>query len=278
MKKVIAFLFILSMFSAKCFAGTVGTPDMTVPDESLYFKQDAVDRELNRYEYNFNVRASLDIEITTSRDLESADADTPTAVLKGQSFMVKFSDIFYDVVEPYIKIGTSNFEIKWDQYNRNVKVETNNGFVWAAGFKLKLYEFEQPGIKVTLDAQYRDTELDIDKVKLGGASPSIKNENFQMDEWQLSLVGSKKYVVPFGNTDYYIVTYGGVTYIESTIDAGFTDVNNILYSTFDANDKNALGLVLGCDIMPFYMSWYLLSFELRLLNETAFTLGGTMKF
>lgn len=278
MKSIIISLFILFVFSAQGLAATVGSPEITLPDQSSYFKKDAIDKEFNRYEYNINVKASLDIEIVTERKLESADADTPSAELEGQTYMLKFSNNFYNLVEPYIKIGSSNLDLKWDQYGRSVKVETGPGFVWGVGAKVKLYEFEDMGIKLTLDGQYRDTELDIDKIKLAGAVPSTKDENFEIDEWQVSLLGSKKFILPFGNTDYYLVSYGGITYSSSTVDVKFTDSIGILYSTFDANDRNEFGIVLGCDIMPFYTSCYLLNVELRLINETALSLGGTVKF
>lgn len=278
MKKIITFLFILFTFSTQCFAITVGSPEMTIPEESLYLKNQAIDEELDRHEYNNNLKVSLDIEIITKNKIASINNETSNVELKGQSYMLKFSNNFYNLFEPYIKIGTSNLKIEWDQYGNDIKMETSPGFVWGIGFKAKIYEFEN-GVKLSLDAQYSDIELDVDKIYLNGTSPAYSNDNFEIDEWQVSLLGSKKLIFPVRENDYYIVPYGGVTYSSMTVDAQFTNSSTSgLFSTFDASADQSFDVVLGLDIMPFFLSYYLLNFELRLMNETAFSLGGTVKF
>ena len=120
-----------------------------------------------------------------------------------------------------------------------------------------------------------------DKAKIGGSTSTAaaKDENFIMDEWQITLLGSKKLIIPMGKNDYYVVPYGGLTYSMLNADIYFTqNTTGLLYSTYDASDKNEFGLIAGFDIMPFYLSHYLLNFELRLINEYAFSLGGTIKF
>ncbi len=252
---------------------------MTIPEDSLFLKQKAIYRELDRHEYNMNVKVGLDIEVVTKRKIASITGDTSNVRLKGQSYMLKFSNNFHDLVEPYIKIGTSDLEIKWTRSGSDIKIETNPGFVWGIGFKAKVFEFED-GLKLSLDAQYRDTDLNVDKIYFNGVNPIYMNEKFEIDEWQVSLLGSKKLLLPMGKNDYYIVPYGGVTYSSMTVNARYTNVANPdgLFATYDASAYQPFGIVLGCDIMPFYLSHYLLNCELRFLNETAFTLGGTIKF
>lgn len=281
MKKIAVTLFILSLIlPSLAVAATVGGPEIDVPEESLFLKEEAVKRTLDRYEYNMRIKASLEIEVITKRELTSS-SEVTDAELKGQYWMLKISNNFYDIVEPYIKVGTSNLEIKWDQNNNNVKVEPNNGFIWGIGAKAKLLESKDYGIKLTLDAQYRNFNADIDIAKLGGSTSvaSPIDETFDIKEWQISLLTSKKIIVPIGRSDYYIIPYGGITFLSSEVDVKFTQsTSGLLYSTYDASDENMVGLVLGCNIMPFFLSYYLLNFELRLINETAFTLGGTIKF
>lgn len=278
MKQLIAIIFLLA-FATPLFAATVGGPEMDVPEESLFLKEEAIKRALDRYEYNMNIKASLEMEFITERKLTSS-SEVTDAELKGQYYMLKISNNFYNIVEPYVKVGTSNLEIKWDQNGNNVKVEPSGGFLWGIGAKAKLLGSNDYGVKLTLDAQYRKFKGDIDTAKLGGSSITSRlDETFDIKEWQISLLTSKKIIVPIGRNDYYLIPYGGVTFLSSEIDVKFTQsTTGLLYSAYDANDENMVGLVLGCDIMPFLLSYYLLNFELRLINETAFTLGGTIKF
>jgi len=277
MKSLIMALFILSI-AVPSFAATVGSPEITIPEQSLYLKQEAVNKSLDRTEFNMNIKVGLDIEFITKKKLTSAD-DVSDAELEGSSVIVKLSNNFYDIIEPYIKIGSSSFQVKWDQHSNDVEIETKPGFVWGMGAKAKLWEFKDSGVKVTLDTQFRDIDLDVDDTRLGGSAVTSRAEAFSIEEWQASLLASKKYILPIGVNDYYLVPYGGITYSSLDVDASFIQsTTGLLYSTYNASDENAFGLVLGCDIMPFFLSYYLLNFELRLINETAISLGGTVKF
>jgi hypothetical protein len=85
-----------------------------------------------------------------------------------------------------------------------------------------------------------------------------------------------------GLRDYYIVPYGGLTFssLEANISVEDTSMGEpyVLYSTYDASDSNTIGVVLGCDVMPSLLSWYILNFELKFMNELALSIGGTIKF
>jgi len=276
MKKLIAVLFILSI-AAPALAATVGSPEITIPEQSLYLKQDAVNKALDRTEFNMNIKAGLDIEFIIKKKLTSAD-DVSDVELKGSGVIVKLSNNFYDIFEPYIKIGSSSFQVEWDQYGNDVGIETDPGFIWGMGAKAKLWELKDHGVKLTLDTQFRDIDLDVDDTKVGGAAVTSSSKEFSIEEWQTTLLASKKYIFPMGANDYYIVPYGGITYSSLDVNASFVSSGGAFYSTYNASDANVFGIVLGCDIMPFFLSYYLLNFELRLMNETAISLGGTVKF
>lgn len=266
-------------FVSACFAATVGnSSDMSLPEESLFLKNKAVAEELDLYEVNMNIKASVDVEIVTQRKLKSS-VEVSNAKLENQALMFKLSNNFSNVFEPYVKIGTSNFEAKWSQNGHNITVDSDPGFVWGMGAKAKVAEFENQRVKVTLDAQYRISEMDVDKIKIDGDSASYMCENFNIRELALSLIASKKYIFPVGYKDWYIVPYLGATFCNTKADVAFTQPSTgLLYSTYDASDRNPAGMVLGLDIMSSISSAFLWSFELRLINETAFSIGGTMKF
>jgi len=282
MKRIIIILFFLS-FAAPSLAVTVGGPEISIPEESLYFRDIAVSQALDRYEFSMNVKASVDVEYIIERELTSAPADVSGALLDGHSYMVKFSNNFYNVLEPYVKLGSSELKVQWDQHEKCITVEAGPGFVWATGVKAKIWEFVDHGVKLTLDAQYRNIDLDIDDegVLIGNdttETAGATNEDFGIKDWQVSLLASKKFILPVGRKDFYIVPYTGITFSDLDVDVKFNKVDTSLYSTYNASDEDVFGAVFGFDIMPNLWSWYLLNFEARLINEIALSIGGTLKF
>ncbi|MFA5389177.1 MAG: hypothetical protein WC312_05415 [Candidatus Omnitrophota bacterium] len=274
---------VLSLFFANAsFAATVGGPaDMTVPESSFFSKEEAVGDTLDFYESELEMKAGFDVEFISKKELESSPADDSNMKLEGQNANLKFSANWMNVIEPYVKIGSSNIRVKWEQHGQAIKVDADPGFVYTGGLKAKLWEFAATGIKLTLDGQYKDTQLDFDTAKIDGsvATAAATNETFEIREWQFSLLASKKFIFPLGIQDCYTVPYLGVTYSDSEVNVEFTQSSTgLLYSTYDAGNKERIGIVAGCDIIPSLSSWYLLSVELRLINEMAFSLSGTMRF
>lgn len=272
---------LLLFFAGVSFAMTVGgQAEMSVPEVSFFSKERAVEDALDSYELNVKMKAGFDVEFVTKKELKTASDDSK-AKIEGQNANLKFSMNYSNVLEPYVKIGTSNLRVKWEQRGQDIVVEAKPGLVLGGGLKAKLWEFAATGIKLTIDGQYKDTQLNFDKAKIGGSAltASAINETFDIREWQISLLASKKFIFPMGMQDCYTVPYMGLTYSDSDVNVEFTQATSGgLYSTYHASNKNPIGFVLGCDIIPSLSSWYLYSFELRLINETAFTLSGTMKF
>lgn len=283
MRKNIALtVFLVLFFSGTSFALTVGGPaDMTVPEAQLFSKARAIRDAMDSYETAASVKAGFDVEFISKKELKAAPADDTNIKMEGQNVNVKLSMNYSDVLEPYVKIGTSNLRVKWEQHNQDIVVEAEPGFVLGGGLKAKLWEFASTGIKLTVDGQYKDTQLDFDKAKIGGSTETAAaiNETFNIKEWQITLLASKKFIFPMGIQDCYTVPYLGVTYADSDVKVEFTQSGSgILYSTYNASNDNLIGLVMGFDIIPSLLDWYLFSVELRLINETAFTISGTMKF
>nr|MBU1327527.1 hypothetical protein [Candidatus Omnitrophota bacterium] len=282
-KNIFIIAIILSLFFAgTSFALTVGgQTEMSVPEASFFSKERAVENTLDSYESEVKMKAGFDVEFIVKKELHAAPADDTNAKIEGQNMNFKFSMNYSDVLEPYVKIGTSNLRVKWEQHSQNIAVEAKPGFVLGGGIKAKLWQFPATGIKLTLDGQYKDTQLDFDTAKVGGSTSaaSATSETFNIKEWQISLLASKKFIFPMGMQDCYTVPYIGLTYSDSDVNVHFTQsASGLLYSTYNAGNKNRIGLVFGCDIIPSLSSWYLYSFELRLINEIAFSLSGTMKF
>lgn len=276
----ISLIFVIGCMVKFSYAATIGNSlDLDVPERSAILRQEVIEGTLDECEQAVKIKASFDAEFVFNKDLHTPN-ELNGAELKGQWFMGKLGLTFFNRVEPYVKIGTSDLEVKWKHGSDNIEIDTDPGFALGGGVKANIWESENSGIRLTGDAQYRTTEPDVNKITVAGATVIDKGPTFKVDEWQASLLASKKFEVPLKLQSIYVVPYTGVTYADSNVDVVFKDPNasGTDYSLFDANNKKLYGFVLGCDIVPTLGSAFIYSIELRLVDETALSLGGTVKF
>ncbi|MDO8602818.1 MAG: hypothetical protein Q7O04_03095 [Candidatus Omnitrophota bacterium] len=260
------------------FAATVGNPlDLDLPQTSAALRQEVIDDTMDEYEQSVKIKTSIDAEFVFGKDLH-VNPDLKGAELKGQWYMAKLGMTILNRVEPYIKVGTSNLEVKWKHNAEDMTVGAEYGVAWGGGVKANVLELWD--IRLTLDGQYRTTDTDVTEATVGGISSDKGGAVFKVDEWQAGLFLSKKFEIPLKLNSIYVVPYTGVTYADSNVDVSFNNVNSPTgdYSLFDANNKKLYGLVLGCDIVPKFNSPFIYSLELRLVDEIALSLGGTIKF
>lgn len=260
------------------FAATVGNPlDLDLPQTSAALRQEVIDDTMDEYEQSVKIKTSIDAEFVFGKDLH-VNPDLNGAELKGQWYMAKLGMTILNRVEPYIKVGTSNLEVKWKHHSEDMTVGAEYGIAWGGGVKANILELWD--IRLTLDGQYRTTDTDVTEATVGGISSDKGGAVFKVDEWQAGLFLSKKFEVPLKLNSIYVVPYTGVTYADSNVDVSFNNVNSPTgdYSLFDANNKKLYGFVLGCDIVPKFNSSFIYSLELRLLDEIALSLGSTIKF
>lgn len=281
------YILILSLIISICcvtakygFAATVGNAlDLDLPQRSAVLRQEIVKDTLDEYEQAVKIKGSFDIEFVFDKDLH-VNPDLTKAEIKGQWYMAKFGMTILNRVEPYIKIGTSTLETRWKQSGvTEIEVGADNGFAWGGGLKANIVELPG-GARLTGDWQYRTTEPDVNEITVNGIAVNDAGATFKVDEWQVSLLLSKKFEIPLKLQNIYIVPYTGISYADSNVDVSFRNANSptVDYSLFDANNKKLYGFVLGCDIVPSLSSSFIYSIELRLVDETALSLGGAMKF
>lgn len=278
-------LFLLAIFGTQSpsFAATVGNPlDLDVPARSAVLRQEIIDETLDEYEQAIRIKAGLDLEFVFDRDL-NAPTEVDNAEIKGRWYMVKFGLTLFNRVEPYVKLGTSNLEVKWRQGLDDIEVDADYGFAWGGGVKAIIWEFENWGIRLTGDGQYRTTEPDdIEEISRGGGNINVtdRGPDFKVEEWQAALILSKKIEVPLRWQSVYLVPYAGGIVSDSTVDVKFRDpvMGDTDYSLFNANNSKLYGFLIGCDIMPSLASSFIYSIEARFVNELAVTLGGTVQF
>ncbi len=260
------------------FTATVGNAlDLDLPQRSAVLRQEIVKDTLDEYEQAVKIKGSFDIEFVFDKDLH-VNSDLSKAEIKGQWYMAKFGMTILNKVEPYVKIGTSNLEARWKHNSEEIEVDADNGFAWGSGLKANIFEFWD--MRLTGDAQYRTTEPDVKENTVNSISAKDVGAKFKVDEWQVSLLLSKKFEIPLKLQSIYVVPYTGINYADSNVDVSFNNANNPTgdYSLFDANNKKLYGFILGCDIVPSLSSSFVYSIEFRLVDEVALSLGGTMKF
>lgn len=273
---IIASIFVIGDFS---YAATVGNSlDLDLPPRSALLREEVIEDAMDEYEQIIKIKAALDLEFIFDKDLHTS-YEMQGAEIKGQWHMFKLGTTIFNRVEPYIKIGTSELEVEWNQGPRNIEVEADSGFAWGAGIKGVIWEFEDLGLRLTGDAQYRTTEPDVGDISVSSTSVTDTGADFKIKEWQASLLVSRKFEVPLKWQSIYIVPYTGLSISDSTVDVSFVRAGDAAdYSLFDANNDELYGFILGCDIMPSLSSSLAYSMEVRLLSETSLTLGGAMKF
>jgi len=263
------------------FAATVGNAlDLDLPQRSAMLRQDIVENTLDECEQAVKIKGSFDVEFVFNKDLH-VNPDLRGAEMEGQWHMIKLGMTVLNRVEPYVKIGTSNLEARWKQgtgAGQEINVDADSGFAWGGGLKINILEFW--GIRLTGDAQYRTTDPDVREATVDSISARDNGAKFEVEEQQISLLISKKFEIPLKLQSIYVVPYTGVTYADSNVDVSFTNTSSPSsdYSLFDANNKKLYGFIFGLDIMPRLNSAFIYSLELRLVDEVALSLGGTMKF
>jgi len=264
-----------------CFGATVGNPiDLDIPAKSAILRQQAIGQSLDQYEEAVKIKTGLDLEFVFDKDLH-ATSEVTKAEVKGQWFMAKLGVDIFNRVEPYVKFGLADLQAKWWQNEtHSIDMQSEKGFAWGLGIKGIIFEFEEMGLRLTGDLQYRTAEPDVEDITSNGANVVDTGADFKIEEWQAALVVSKKFELPLKFQSIFIVPYTGITASDSTVSTRVRDPSLPGYdiTLFDANNKTLHGFLIGCDIMPNLSSSFSYNVELRLASETAVTLGGAMKF
>ncbi|MFH1478662.1 MAG: hypothetical protein ABIG92_02665 [Candidatus Omnitrophota bacterium] len=269
------------IYQGVSYAATVGNPlDLDVPSNSSMLRQRVIEGTMDEAEQMIKIKTSLDLEFVFDKDLDSS-SEVGSPEISGQWHMVKIGATVLDRVEPYIKLGTSVLTAEWKQNNQsNIEVESETGFAWGAGLKAVLWDFDDWGVRLTGDLQYRHAEPDAAEITKNASTVTDTGADFEISEYQLSFIASKKFELPLKWQSLFIVPYAGFSLSDSTVDVSFKDPNapGAAYSLFNASNGEKLGLIFGCDILPSLTSSFIYSLELRLINELALSLGGTVKF
>jgi len=226
----------------------------------------------NDTETEFAFVIDPEIDLVFDRRLDDQAADTEYTF-----YGSKAGFLLWDKAYIYGIAGLADSEQKFTINGNSVAWDTDYGLAWGGGATLIVFEKpveirEKAMLRIGIDGRYRHSELDVDNVILNGASftpsagSSLSSAGFDYNEWQ----GAIGVSVQFEN----LIPYAGVKYSEADGEAKATFTTTEYKEDIGADDN--IGVFFGSDfVVSDSMSLYV---EGRLIDETAFSGGGTIRF
>jgi hypothetical protein len=265
MKRLIAIFiclgFVLSITVAYAApVGNIATPS-TLKKGIIYQPEDNA----------FAVVAGGEIDLTFDRKIKHQTNDT-----KFNAYGGKIGILLMERFMPYTVLGVGQAEYKETILGTDVKFETKYDFVWSVGGTVMLYE-TKPGemgdgiFRIGVDGRYRQSDLDLDKVTIGGteykkSDLGLTKADLDIKEWQIAL-GLSYQVQQF-------IPYIGVKYSDLRGDVIAAD------STGEYKDKikadNNVGIFVGGDLV--INDTVSANIEGRFIDETAMSFGLLVRF
>lgn len=260
----------ICLFMSKAvFAETVGNPiDVNIPSGKGIYSSEMSDF--------ISINVGFDTEILAERQFKYNSSVTSSAPeLSGQYYMARVSCTLFNRIQPYVKVGYSDLEMKWNDANGTVKVDADPGYAWAVGLKAYLWEFEGLGLKVFSTASYRATESSKIKVTTNTGSGNITEKMFKVYEKQVTAGLSREFKIGEEDNGMSLIPYAGVAWSDTTARVRVTQNSNVMNS--GAGDpKDNWGVFFGTEFL--FMDNLSLNVEGRLIDQKAASVGLTALF
>jgi len=255
-KKNLVLLVIQTLIISLPFNGIFSAP-VHVPGRPLLGVQDETETPMN-----IAVEGDFVVNRNFEEDIEITRANWVT---------LKAAGIFLEEkIQPYVLFGALlDGQVKQEVGDLNIKYITDDAFVWGAGVSILLYEITDT-LGLGLDVKFRQTNPDVDKIKIDGRSFSESdsgvNLSCQYQEWQAAL--------GLCNVTENFIGYGGIKYSDArtTLEAEA----NGLDTKETVGSLNKVGIFLGCEFM--LTEDATLGFEGRLIDEQAYSVFMTIHF
>lgn len=267
---IITIILIIALSAAQAaFAQTVGNLI-----EPMGLKGPGAAR-LNHEEYGY-IEINYNADFTLNKDLAGEDPGGSVDIeLEGRWHMVSVSYAIAEKFQPYLSFGIAKLTAKWEENKSEVELESENGTAYGAGIKIRLWDFEDYGIKLTGSAGVRQADLDVGSFKVAKVKQQgLSNGRFEMREWFGALCLSKGFeITESGNIK--VTPYIGAKYSDSNGRLR-TATNLGTYNPGFENNKYNLGLVAGCDMH--IRQALSLNAEAQFIDETSLSFGATALF
>ena len=252
----------------KIFASPIYLPEMVKGKEGLFLaKHQDWSKYLNLTDEG-GISFAYVYDHLSERKLK--EGGKATADMMGGKITLSFLNRF----DIYTVLGQlQNPDFKENILGSDVKASLEDKFIWSVGAGAIIYEWEEKGIKIFADGNYRkadDIELEsvtvdgttYSKSQLGGTSVNAKWE-----EWQAALGISKELK--------YFIPYVGVKYSDVKASAKAT-VSGTTYDFGSVRSEGKVGPFIGVSIIPVKS----VSIDIcgRFVDEQAVSAAVTVRF
>ena len=255
---VLCFVFLCSATAA--FAAPVNLPEGLKGKEGLLLAKD--------WSENVDLSVSYFYDNVFKRELAKNAGKVDFNTMGGKitlSLLNKF-DI-------YAMLGELMSPEWKDILGLDVKSSLQDKFMWGVGANAIIYEWEQQGIAIFGDGNYRRaTGIDYDSVTVNGITYSKSqltgtSASARWEEWQFALGVSKKFK--------YFIPYAGVKYSDVRAAAKVT-ASGTTYDLGTASSKSKVGPFVGVSIIP--TKGVSIDVCGRFVDEQAISVGATVRF
>ncbi|GAB5411493.1 MAG: hypothetical protein ChlgKO_06070 [Chlamydiales bacterium] len=175
---------------------------------------------------------------------------------------------FFDRVEIYGSIGAIRLEaMQRPMEGFKNEYETGYRFTWGVGGTVLVYQ--TGNLSIGFDGKYQHGTPNLDWIGVNGfAFGELSGAQVHYSEWQLGL--GVAYQIEF-LTPYIAVKYSNAKAEFSSIPPGLVPATH-----FDAKSRYPFGFALGTTLTT--GRFFSLNVEVRVLDEEAVSLAGTLKF
>ncbi|MDX8430907.1 MAG: hypothetical protein SNF33_03775 [Candidatus Algichlamydia australiensis] len=256
MRKILPFLLFLAQLPA-LYNGNPSSPGI-MEEGFLLTKEGSVTASLGyRGDYCFDRRMKVTSQF--SGDFERFKTSFQQGV---------FALDFFDRVEVYGSLGTIRIEaMQRPMEGFKNEYETGYRFTWGVGGTILIYQTNQ--LAIGLDAKYQHGTPDLDWIGVNGfAFGDLSGADIHYSEWQIGL-GLSYQIELF--IPYIAAKYSNAKAEFSSVPPGLLPATN-----FDAKSRYPFGFALGTTLTT--QRLFSLNVEVRLLDEEAISLAGTLKF
>lgn len=216
----------------------------------------------------------LEVDIINEKEMEADRARD--AQMEGRWVFLEAGHNTGEGVELYVKLGLSELEGKWWNepiaiilpHGGNIDVELDQGFAFAMGFGIDLWQHGGGETALRLGGEWRGTSADIEEIKVDAVLIGEHEGEAELSEWQVSLTLSEEFD--------RLTPYVGLRYSDSDLD--WEDVT--LYGTplkvSSAENAENFGVFVGVN--------YLLADDLavtlegRFIDEKSVTIAGKVRW
>jgi hypothetical protein len=260
-------LFVLYFLLFPFFLGALPVGNASsplLPEEGLFISKEAFMTVEMEWQGDWILRRPLKLEHRYTKTLRNKFTDFNMSTESGRLTLN-----LLDRAELHGQLGTSSFSLsQLPNSSTLMRYETKSSFSWGL-FGNVLIAF-WGNLDLSLAAGYMRCNADMDYVSVSGVSQHPPSGSIHMNEWNAALSFSYKmsFLTPYIGANYSQARYK----FENMNELPFLSANN----SFRVTNRIPIALAFGCSLQPY--RGFAVNLEMRVLDETAYTLNVKMRF